>query len=55
MVGQENAISLAHFGPNGCMVGGAADGFVVIAVCYERAGLVAVCWHLMYVFLILPC
>ena len=42
MIKQENTKSLTRFELRSCIVGSTANEFIIIAFCYERAGLVAV-------------
>ena len=42
IIKQENTKSLTRFEPRSCIVGSTANEFIIIAFCYERAGLVAV-------------
>ena len=42
IIKQENTKSLTRFEPRSCIVGSTANEFIIIAFCYESAGLVAV-------------
>ena len=42
MIKLENTKSLTRFDLRSCIVGSTANEFIIIAFCYERAGLVAV-------------
>ena len=42
IIKQENTKSLTRFEPRSCIVGSTANEFIIIAFCFERAGLVAV-------------